>query len=248
MRLPVRHASGYTRQAISPVYRMTAVSTDVYASAPLRRLLADEARGLMPELQRCRGNHGLLLTVAGYDQPPALPMLSCWTRLWIEAGRYGGDIVGHGEECLPFLDDAFELIILRHALEKSSMPQALLDEVMRVLSPGGLLVLSGFHPLSFWTPWLAWRTRRQSLRPHLPWQVWEWLRRRDMRVETVRRIGSAWPGSVSGTSYFTDTLGGAYVLLARKRRGAAEPVRLVPRTLRAPADVRLAPGARSNTA
>lgn len=225
---------------------MTATPPDVYASAPLRRLLADEVRGLMPELQRCRGDHGLLVTAAGYDQPPALPMLSCWTRLWIEGGRYAGDVVGHGEEPLPFLDDAFELVILRHALETASMPQALLDEAMRVLSPGGLLVLSGLHPISFWTPWLAWRTRRRALRPHLPWQVWEWLRRRDMRVETVRRIGAAWPGS--GSSYFAEALGGAYVLLARKRRGAAEPIRLVPRTLRAPADARLAPGARSNTA
>jgi SAM-dependent methyltransferase len=225
---------------------MIAASPDVYASAPLRRLLADEARGLTHELQRCRGDHGLLVTAAEYDQPPALPMLSCWTRLRMEAGRYTGDIVGHGEEPLPFLADAFELVILRHALETASMPQALLDEAMRVLSPGGLLVLSGLHPISLWTPWLAWRTRRQPLRPHLPWQVWEWLRRRDMRVETVRRMGAAWPGS--GSTHFAEALGGAYVLLARKRRGAAEPIRLVPRTLRAPADVRLAPGARSNTA
>lgn len=226
---------------------MSAVFPDIYASAPLRRLLEDEVRGLTPDLQRCRGDHGLLVSAVGNDQPPAVPMLSCWTRLAVQGERYAGDVSGRADEALPFLDDAFELVVLRHALEAAATPGALLEESMRVLSPGGLLVLSGLHPISFWAPWLAWRTRRQPLRLHMPLQVGERLRRGDMQVECVRRLGQAWPGA-AGKATFPEALGGAYVLMARKRRAAATPIRLVPRMLRTPADARLAPGARRNTA
>lgn len=226
---------------------MSAVFTDIYASAPLRRLLADEVRGLTPDLQRCRGDHGLLVSAIEQDHLPAVPMLSCWTRLAVAGVHYGGDVAGRADEPLPFLDDAFELVVLRHALESAAEPAALLNEALRVLAPGGLIAVSGLHPFSLWMPWLAWRTRRQPLRLHMPLQLGEWLRRRDMQVECVRRLGPAWPLADGGVS-LGDALGGGYVLTARKRRGAATPLRLVPRPIRAPADVRLAPGARRNIA
>ncbi|HEU4669723.1 MAG TPA: methyltransferase domain-containing protein [Dyella sp.] len=226
---------------------MSAAFTDIYASAPLRRLLADEVRGLTPDLQRCRGDHGLLLSAIEHDRPPAVPMLSCWTRLAIAGARYQGDVAGRADEPLPFLDDAFELVVLRHALEAVATPTALLDEALRILAPGGLIAVSGLHPLSLWMPWLAWRTRHQPLRFHMPLQLGEWLRRREMHVECVRRLGPAWPAAEGGAA-LGEALGGGYVLMARKRRQAATPLRLVPRPIRSPADVRLAPGARRNIA
>lgn len=226
---------------------MPAASPDIYASEPLRHLLADEARGLLPELQRCRGDHGLLLSASAGDIPPALPMLACWTRLQLASERLGGDVVARADESLPFVDDAFELVMLRHALEASAWPRTMLQEAVRVLAPGGLLVLSGMHPLSLWMPWLAWRGRHQNVRPQMPLQVGEWLRRHAVRVDTVRRVGQPWPG-VPGNSRFSEALGGGYILLAHKRSHAATPVRLTPRPLRAPADAGLASGARRNTA
>ncbi|AND68269.1 hypothetical protein ATSB10_08150 [Dyella thiooxydans] len=226
---------------------MSAAFPDIYASAPLRRLLDDEVRGLTPDLQRCRGDHGLLVSAIEQDQLPAVPMLSCWTRLAVAETRYSGDIAGRSDESLPFLDDAFELVVLRHALEAATAPMALLDESLRVLAPGGMIAVSGLHPLSLWLPWLAWRTRRQALRLHMPLQLGEWLRRRDMQVECVRRLGPVWPLADVATG-LGDALGGGYVLMARKRRRAAAPLRLVPRPIRAPVDGRLAPGARRNIA
>lgn len=227
---------------------MSTGSSDIYASAPLQRLLADEARGLAPEIQRCAGEHGLLVSASGTDRPPGLPMLACWTRLLWCGSRYAGDLHGRTDEPLPFVDDAFELVILRHALETASLPQALLSEAIRVLSPGGLMVLSGVHPLSLWTPWLAWRGRRQSLRLHMPIQLGEWLRRSAMQVEQVRRVGNPLPGGREFPLLAGEAIGGGYLLLARKRRRAATPLRLVPRPLRAPVDAGLAPGARRNSA
>lgn len=226
---------------------MSATLTEIFASAPLRRLLADEVRGLTCDLQRCRGDHGLLVSAIGQDHLPAVPMLSCWTRLAITGAEYAGDVIGRVEEPLPFLDEAFELVVLRHALEAAVAPTMLLDEVLRVLAPGGVIAVSGLHPISLWVPWLAWRTRRQRMRLHMPLQLGEWLRRRGLQVEWVRRLGPAWP-LAEGSMGLEEALGGAYVLMARKRSRAATPLRLVPRPLRAPADARLAPGARRNIA
>lgn len=226
---------------------MSASPFDIYASAPLQRLLDYEARELLPELQRCCGDHGLLLSGAGYACQPALPMLSCWTQLRLVGNRYEGDIVGRADEPLPFGDDSFELVILRHALETAALPQPLLEEAIRVLSPGGLLVLSGVHPLSLWMPWLAWRARGQLLHLYMPLQLGEWLRRGAMQVQEVRRVGHALPGG-QGASRFSETMGGGYVLTARKQRRAATPIRLVPRGLRTPVDATLAPGAGRNVA
>jgi SAM-dependent methyltransferase len=226
------------------MHRMPAPAFDIFASAPLQRLLEDEARELLPELQRCRGDHGLLLSGAAHDTPPALPMLSCWTRLFFSGDRYQGDIVGRADQPLPFGDDSIELVVLRHSLERAALPQPLLEEAVRVLAPGGLLVATGIHPLSLWTPWLAWRARGQHLRLHMPLQLGEWLRRGAMQVERVRRVGQVLPGGV-GQPHFSEAAGGGYVLLARKQRRAAIPIRPVPVAVRA-ADPALVPGARRN--
>lgn len=229
------------------VSRMSAAFPDIYASAPFKRLLAAETQGLLPDIQRCRGDHGLQISVVEADRAPALPMLACWTQLRLSGGRYEGDLCGRADESLPFQDDAFELVILRHALEIAELPQAVLDEAVRVLSPGGLLVLSGVHPFSFWAPWMLWRTRQKPLRLRMPLQIGEWLRRASMQVESLRRVGHALPGS-DGPLTQTQAVGGGYLLMARKRRVATTPTRLVPKPLRAPVDAGLAPGARRNSA
>lgn len=226
---------------------MRAQPSDFFASGSLRRLVADEARGLLPELQRCRGDHGLLLSAIRDDEPPALPLLSCWTRMAAASGRWGGDVSARMDEPLPFVDDAFELVWLRHALEAAALPQPLLVEAVRVLAPGGLLVLTGVHPMSLWTPWMVWQRRHGAPRLHMPLQLGEWLRRQDMRVDAVRRVGCPWPGR-RGPLALSRTLGGGYALLAHKQRGMPAPVRLRPRPVHAPIEAGLASGARRNTA
>ena len=108
---------------------------DIYASAPMRHLVAAEVAMLAPELQRCAGTHGLLLTAVASDVSPALPLLNSWVRLTLqEQGQLGGDLRARTDEPLPFVDGAFELIVLRHALERAPMPRPLLDEAVRVLA------------------------------------------------------------------------------------------------------------------
>jgi SAM-dependent methyltransferase len=221
---------------------------DIYASAPLRRLLDAQARVLKPALQRCFGAHALLLGALSGDEPPALPMLGCWTSLHLVNGRCLGDLRAAGDEPLPFIDDAFELVLLRHALEVAPLSSSLLDEAIRVLAPGGVLALTGVHPLSGWSPWLYWRARGKSPVLQMPWRLRRQLELAGLEVEQVQRVGSAWPGLKTTRQAFAGAFGGGYVLVARKLRRLATPLRLKPLPVRVPANSRLSPGTRRSSA
>lgn len=69
-------------------------------------------------------------------------------------------------ESLPFAADAFDLVVLAHALESSDAPQQVLREAVRVLAPEGRLVVSGFNPLGSW--WLRQRCISLGAKPYLP--------------------------------------------------------------------------------
>ena len=221
---------------------------DIYASAPLRRLLDEQARALKPELQRCHGTHGLLLRASGDDTPPALPLLRCWTSLLLDGGCYRGDLQAATNEPLPFVDDAFDLALLRHVLEVVPNPTALLDEAARVLAPGGLLVLTGVHPVSGWAPWFYWRTRGESRVLRMPLHLGHELRQAGLEIERVQRVGRPWPGQEAAGSTAGSVIGGGYILIARKRRRMATPLRIKPLPVRVPSNGQLSPGARRSSA
>lgn len=221
---------------------------DIYASAPMRRLLDAQTRVLAPELQRCFGTHALLLGASADDSPPALPMLGCWTRLYIDDGRYRGDLQASTDEPLPFVDDAFELILSRHALEVALHASALLAEAVRVLVPGGVLVLCGVHPLSGWSPWFYWHARGKPQALQMPLQLRRNLQQAGLEIERVQRVGSFWPGLATTGEVSARALGGGYVLIARKRRRMATPLRIKSVPVRVPANGRLSPGTRRSSA
>ncbi|MGC1548868.1 MAG: methyltransferase domain-containing protein [Rhodanobacter sp.] len=221
---------------------------DIYASAPLRGLLAAETAALMPALQRCAGTRALLLSATAQDMPPNLPLLGHWTQLNLAQGQLFGDVRASASEPLPFADDVFDLVLLRHALEAAPMPPQLLNEMIRLLVPGGLLVLTGIHPLSGWAPWWHWHTRGHGMHMNTPLQLGNWLRRAELQVERMQRVGRMWPVASVEVSGASNPWGGGFVLLARKRRRMSLPTRLRPRPVSAPVNAGLAPGARRNSA
>jgi SAM-dependent methyltransferase len=220
---------------------------DIYASAPLRRLLDAQQRVLMPELQRCFGTHALLLGAFAADVPPALPMLSCWTTMHLAGRHYRGDVQAATDEPLPFADDAFELVLLRHALEVAPAASALLAEAVRVLAPGGMLALTGVHPFGGWSPWFYWRARGQSRALQMPLRLRHQLQQAGLEIEQLQRVGNVWPG-LTARSISANALGGGYVLVARKRRQMATPLRIRPTAVRVPANGQLSPGTRRSSA
>ncbi|HWU76990.1 MAG TPA: methyltransferase domain-containing protein [Rhodanobacter sp.] len=217
---------------------------DIYASAPLRHLRDAQARVLAPDLQRCAGSHALLLGATVDDAPPALPLLGCWVRLYLAGGGYRGDLQAAIDQPLPFIDEAFELVMMRHVLERTPHTSALLAEAVRVLAPGGVLVLSGVHPVSGWAPWLHWRTRGEHLSLHLPLHLRHHLLQAGMDIERVSRTGSPLPGMTTRDDVSSRLLGGGYVLVARKLRRMVTPLRIRPVPVRVPASGHLSPGTR----
>jgi len=218
---------------------------DIYASAPLRRLQDDQTRALTPDLQRCFGDYALLVDATSDSlPPPALPMLSCWIRLTIDHARYRGDLIAETAEALPFIDEAFELVFLRHALESSPLPSSLFAEAVRVLAPGGVLAICGVHPVSAWLPWFRWRARGQQLRLSMPMALMLQMQQAGFEIERVQRVGSVLPGSARKGETGPTPLGGGYILIARKRRRAVTPLRLQPLPLQVPANSRLSPSSR----
>ncbi len=222
---------------------------NIYASAPVRRLLDDQTRAMTPDLQRCVGDYALLLsTSADETSPPALPMLGCWIRMHLEGDRYHGDLRAAGDESLPFIDDAFELVLLQHALEATTLPASLLDEAVRVLAPGGLLAITGVHPMSAWAPWFRWRARGKGLSLSMPLRLIGDLQREGFEIEQVRRVGCVLPGSASTHAVGAKVLGGGFILIARKRRPAVTPLRIQPKAVAVPAGSRLSPSTRRSAA
>ncbi|MFC5741077.1 methyltransferase domain-containing protein [Dyella tabacisoli] len=225
---------------------MSQRDNDIYASASLRGLLAEETAALSSDLLRCAGTHALWLTAVKRDTPPVLPLLGCWAQLRLAAEHYEGDLYARADELLPFIDDAFDLVLLRHALEVAPTAQSLLQEAIRVLAPGGMLVITGIHPLSGWMPWVYWHGRGQASSPKSPLKVERWLRRAELDIERVQRVGRCWP-SAETTLQGEHVLGGGYVLIARKRRRMAMPIRLRPKAVSTRVHAGLAPGTRRST-
>jgi SAM-dependent methyltransferase len=207
----------------------------------MRGLLADETVAYLPDVRRCAGTRALLLSAAPHDVPPNPPYLGQWVTLRLAQGRLDGDLRASASEPLPFVDRAFDLVLLRHALEPASLS---LDEIIRVLAPGGMLVLTGVNPISGWTPWWLWHTRGSSAHAASPIQLAARLRRADLRIERVQRVGRALPLSSNGQGANPALLGGGYVLVARKQGPMNVLTRLRPKPVTAPVGAGLAPGAR----
>jgi SAM-dependent methyltransferase len=222
--------------------------SDIYVSAPLRRLLDAQMREVRPDLQRCAGTHALMISASQLDLPPGLPMLGCWASLRVGVGGYRGDAIAALNEPLPFVDEAFELVLLRHAQEVVPAAREWLTEVLRTLAPGGLLVITGVHPISAWVPWFYWRSRAAKPVLRMPLALGRAMQAAGVEIERVRRVGRTWPGAASVPLVRAGWWGGGYVLIARKRRRAVTPLRIKPVPMVVSASSgRLSPSARQHT-
>lgn len=216
---------------------------DLHASAPLRRLRSGQWRSMAPLLQRETGRRALRIGVADDDAVPPLPGVA-WTRLWLAHDGYHGDLRGHAGEPLPFVDEAFDLVWLQHAPEPAPQIAALLAEACRVLAPGGVLLVTAVHPLSAWAPWFCWHARGQRQSLHWPWRLRRYLQREGLAIEHQQRLGLPWPGAASVGNH---AWGGAYLLLARKQRRIAIPLKLRPLPVHVPVNAHLSPGTRRHS-
>lgn len=202
----------------------TLMSTPVHAlmqQPAAGRLHAAESVALAQALAGQAGDHGLYLGMTG-RMAKGLPRMGCWTHMRLDEGEFGGGVRARVDEPLPFVDDAFRVVVLSHVLEWTPHAADMLDEAVRVLAPEGFLAITAFHPFSAWTPWLL---CRRSPRPMLIAPAWlrQQLATRAMLEPSVHRCGASLPTrhGVAAPAWF----GGGFVMIARKRRAAVMNLR-----------------------
>src|SRR5699024_9432657 len=93
---------------------------------------------------------------------------------------------------LPVLSKSIQIVLLPHTLEFTDGVEILLEEVRRVLSDDGQVVMLGHNPYSLRTL-TQWRAGNGGVRAH----ALSWTRARlqghGFSISSVRRYGAGWP-------------------------------------------------------
>jgi SAM-dependent methyltransferase len=220
-----------------------------YALPEVEALLRAELALLPAHAARQPGGRALLVQPGATSR--ALPFdIAHLTpvRLYAAGEALAGDIVCSAR-ALPIENDSFQLVFAQH-LGDAQPESGALDELARVLAPGGLLLWCGFNPWSPWLAWIHWHMRGGGAVP--PMSNADTLRRRLTRAKlapvALDYLGTCWPRRAVDAEFaaprdargarWLAPLRGAYVLAARKQRAVLTPLR--PRVQRS----RVALGAR----
>ena len=161
-------------------------------------------------------------------------------RLHADHAQLRGDVFC-GADALPWEDDAFQLILAQHVVDVLPDAGLLMDELVRVLAPGGMLLCCGLNPWSPWLVWIHWRTRRGLPVPRAtPADVARMrLLKRGLTPARAEHLGSCWPQHgrtcAAARASLLDPLRGAWCIAAEKRRAVLTPLR--PRMVRRQAPV-----------
>lgn len=142
---------------------------------------------------------------------------------------------------LPIQTGSMDLVMLPHTLEFVDNPQALLSESCRIIKPEGLILISGFNPLSTW----GFRKLLNRNKKTMPWganfihpqKIKHWLRLADFALEKNEAMLFVPPINhegiykklhfleKSGNKYLS-LLGGAYTLVARAKVIPLTPIKM----------------------
>ncbi len=160
-----------------------------------RQLLQQEQQVLDRLMPKLHGYHLLQVSAAEQiDLTEHAAASHCFTLVSrITLGMPETVIVGE-METLPIASECVDAVVLHHALDFAGSPHQALREAVRILRPGGRLVVVGFNPVSFWGLWRSLSRRCGSKgREQMPWlghfmtyrRLHDWLRLLEMKCERV---------------------------------------------------------------
>jgi len=210
-------------------------ATPLFALPEVEALLREELAHLAPHAARQPSGRALLLQPDAAAR--ALPFNAgplTALRLHADSDALAGDIVC-SLRALAVENEAFQLVFAQHIGDVQPGDSSLVEEIARVLAPGGLLLWSGFNPWSPWLAWVHWRTRGGGAVPQT--LNADTLRRRLIRSRlapvAIDYLGGHWPkkaaldddAAPSRFARFMSPLRGAYLLAARKQRAVLTPLR-----------------------
>ena len=214
---------------------MNRAATPLFALPEVEALLREELGHLRPQAARQPSGRALLLQPDAATR--ALPLDTgplTALRLHARGEALGGDIVCSAR-ALPIENEAFQLVFAQHIGDVQPGDNGLVEEIARVLAPGGLLLWSGFNPWSPWLAWIHWHTRGGGAVPQT--LNADTLRRRLIRSRlaplAIDYLGGYWPkpaaldddAAPGRLARFLSPLRGAYLLAARKQRAVLTPLR-----------------------
>jgi len=213
-----------------------AATESLFALPEILATLREELAVLPAHAARQPGGRALLLQphAAAHALPVDVRHLAA-TRLYANGAVLGGDIVCSAR-ALPIEDESFQMVFAQH-IGDAQPEDGLVEEIARVMAPGGLLLWSGFNPWSPWLAWIHWHTRGGGAVPQA--LNADALRRRLMRSRlapvALDYLGTVWPRRNADAERIGagDTrranllapLRGTYLLTARKHRAVLTPLR-----------------------
>ncbi|GAA0720124.1 methyltransferase domain-containing protein [Dokdonella soli] len=200
----------------------------------------------LPELEALLREELATLAVRAARQPAgrALLLQACAANRGLPVDtRHLGAIRGHVErdalrgdvacttDALPWEDEAFQLVFAQHVGDVLPSSRALIDELARVLAPGGVLLWCGLNPWSPWLAWIHWQARRGLPVPRVMHAdiVRMRLLKRQLAPAGTDYLGTCWPQrskrSAIGRSALLSPLRGAWLIAATKQRAVLTPLR-----------------------
>ena len=206
-----------------------------------QHLLGAETVLLAELLKRHFGKHAVLLGVPqqhGLLNASVIPIHTLISPLAHREERQG-EIEANFQD-VPILTGSVDLVILPHTLEFVEHPRHLLAEACRILKPEGLIVITGFNPVSLWgmkkllsrqkmAPWSG-----NFIRAH---KIKNWLSLSDFQMEEHKAFLFRPP--VTNEKIFKSlnfmervgrimcpVFGGAYIVVARAKVIPLTPIRM----------------------
>ena len=215
---------------------MKPATESLYALPEIEALLRDELARLPVHAARQPGGRALLVQPDATSR--ALPFDVAHltpVRLYAAGDALRGDVICSAR-ALPIENDAFQLVFAQH-LGDAHAEGGVVDELARVLAPGGLLLWCGFNPWSPWLAWMHWHARGGLAVP--PMSNADTLRRRLTRSRlapvALDYLGTCWPRRTVDSEPATQResrgarwlapIRGAYLVAARKQRAVLTPIR-----------------------
>lgn len=170
----------------------------------------------------------------GLNEHALLQGLNIDITLYCDQGREPGSESANNvialPDALPLAANSVDIVLLVHTLDFCQHPHSVLREVAQVMSPEGVLVLTGFHPFSLWGArrYLARRKQPFDARFLSRRVVQDWLALLSFQPLAGRvlnyqppHLNENWRNRLAWMDKLGDrwwpTLGAVYMLVAQKK-------------------------------
>jgi hypothetical protein len=166
--------------------------------AALRRLVAEEWRTVRRKAQQLASGPVVSLQPLLGEHEESLPSHPELASLSLAGERWSGTIACDLDN-LPVRSESVRMVVARHVFDLLPTQSLLIEELARVLVPGGTILLFGLNPLSPWRLWSL-RQARNGLRMprhHRASHMGRLLKGVNLEIAERRYLGGRWPASPS---------------------------------------------------